>query len=88
MTQPPRLLPGTALQLLVTEVLLGALLSGEHIALRQRKAVITGEGEEGLQIERLGGVVKPGLQIRMPAGMGEEGVELLEAHRRAAVAPV
>lgn len=88
MAQPPCLLPGSTLQLLVAEVRLGALLSGKHIALLQRKAVITGKGEKGLQIQGVGGIVKPGLQIRMPAGVGEECVELGEAHRRAALAPV
>jgi len=84
MAQPARLLAGPALELGITEGLLGPDLGGDHIRLLHCKTGLAGQGQKGLQIERVGVVVELARQLGIPIGMGQEGIELLQAHHGSA----
>lgn len=82
MAEPPRLVASPALQFRITEGFLGPELGSEDIRLLHRVTSLPGQGQKGLQIERVGVVVEPARQLVIPLGVGQEGIELVEAHRR------
>lgn len=79
MAQPAGLGSSPLLQLGVAEAGLLTLLGIDHILLLKRKTGAVGQGQEGGQIHGLG---KLAAQLRLLAGMGEKGIELLEAQGR------
>lgn len=80
MAQPPGFFAGAALQFRIAEVGFGPLLGGDHIVFIHRETGGGGEGQEGLQIQGIGGIVQAPLQIRILAGMGQKSIELVQAH--------
>lgn len=81
MAQPARLLPGPTLQVLITEVGFGAHLGREHIGLLHLEALHPGQGEKTLQIHGIGRIAQPAGQGGLEADLGQEGIELIKAHR-------
>lgn len=87
MTQPARLLSGPALQLLIAEVGFGSHLGREHIGLLHLKALFPGQSEKTLQIQGVGRIAQPAGQGGLEANLGQEGIQLIEAHGEGAVFP-
>ena len=87
MAQPPCLLSRSALQLLIAEGLLRPLLRGDHVVFIDVEAGAAGQGQEIGQFLRF---MQLAIERRIAVGMGEEGIELVQAHGRdrLAVAPV
>ena len=87
MAQPPRLFSGPALQLLVAEGLLRPLLRGDHIVFVHGEAGAAGQSQKIGQLLRF---MQLAIQPWIAVGMGQEGIELVQAHGgdRAADAPV
>jgi len=84
MAQPARLRPCLLLQLFIAEALLLALLGGQHIDLVHDEACVSGEGQEGGKVKGVLVIVQLPVQLGALPGMGEEGVQLLQAHQGAA----
>lgn len=55
-----------------------ALLRGDHISLFEGIAGAAGQLQKGLQLERFR---QPNCQLRRLTGMGQEGIQLLEAQK-------
>ena len=80
MTQAPRLGAGPGLQLLIAEVSLGPLLGGDHIGLIHDETGAAGQGQKGRQVRGIGRVVEAAIEGGIGAGVGQEGIQLVEAH--------
>ena len=78
--QPACLLAGSALQLSITEVVFFPQLRLNKVVFAHRKAFGLGDLQKLLQIQ---GLLEALRQMGLLAGVGEEGVELLERHRKA-----
>lgn len=87
MAQPARLLTGPALQLLIAEVGFGSHLGSEHIALLHLKTLLPGQGEKTLQIQGVSRIAQSAGQGGLEANLGQEGIELIEAHGEGAAFP-
>lgn len=84
MAQPPRLVAGPALQFRIAEGLLGPELGSEDIRLLHRVTSLAGQGQKGLQIQGFSMVAEPTRQFGVPLGVGQEGIELVQAHHGSA----
>ena len=80
MTQPPGFLAGAALQFRIAEIGFGPLLGRDHVVFIHRETGGGGEGQERLQVQGIGGIAQAPFQIRILAGMGQESIELVQAH--------
>ena len=80
MAQAPRFGAGAGLQLLVAEAGLGPLLGGDHIRLIHSETGAPGQGQEGCQVRGVGGVVEAAIEGSIGPGVGQKGIQLVEAH--------
>ena len=80
MAQAPRLGPRPGLQLLVAEAGLGPLLGSDHVGLVDGVAGAAGQGQEGRQIRGIGRVVEAAIEGGIGLRVGQEGIQLVEAH--------
>jgi hypothetical protein len=87
MPQPAFLLASLPLQFRVAEHVLLSLLGSEDIRLLNLEAGLPGEVQEGGELERILMVMEPAVQFRVLPGMGQKGIEALEAHRIRACDP-
>lgn len=79
MAQPAGFFTGPALQFGIAQMRFLTQLRLNHVLLAERKALRLGELQQILQIQRL---LQSLRQLGLLAGVGEEGVELLERHRQ------
>ncbi len=82
MAQPSCLNPGTLLEFSLTESLFLPLLGGQDVVGAEGESFATRHFEEGGQIKGLLMIVQTSVEFRDPSRVGQESIEVSEAHGR------
>lgn len=82
MAQSPGLRPGTLLEFALAEALLLPLLGGQDVFRTEGEPFAMRHFKEGVKIEGLLMIVQTSIEFRDPSCVGQESIEVSEAHGR------